>query len=103
MERLCQPSSGLILQALVQAPFLHRTPLAVRLPGAIDPVQAAARAPAHPGQGKRFSIGAAEAIAVLMILEVLPAEFYARVGLVLSVPDTVFCRWRPLPSPSRPG
>lgn len=80
----CQPP-GLILQALVQAPSLLRAALAVRLPGTIHPMQAAARAPAYSGQGKFLPVGTAKAVAVLVILEMFPAEFYARMGLA--------CRW----------
>lgn len=73
---------GLILQALVQALSLHRAALAVSLLGTIHPMQAAARAPAYSGQSKLLPVGTAKAVAVLVILEVFPAEFYTRMGLV---------------------
>ena len=50
-------------------------------PGTIHPMQAAARAPAYSGQGKFLPVGTAKAVAVLVILEMFPAEFYARMGL----------------------
>ena len=73
---------GLILQALVQALSLHRAALAVSLLGTIHPMQAAVCAPAYSGQGKFLPVGTAKAVAVLVILEVFPAEFYTRMGLV---------------------
>ena len=82
----CQPP-GLILQALVQAPSLLRATLAVSLLGTIHPMQAAARAPAYSGQGKFLPVGTAKAVAVLVILEMFPAEFYARMGLACHWPD----------------
>ena len=50
-------------------------------------MQAAARIPAHSGQGKFFPVGAAETIIALIILEVFPAKFYARMRIVLHWTD----------------
>ena len=50
-------------------------------------MQAAARAPAYSGQGKFLPVGTAKAVAILVILEMFPAEFYARMGLACHWPD----------------
>ena len=87
LKNTARQPPGLILQALAQAPFFHRAALAVSLLGTIHPMQAAACAPAQSGQGKLFPIAAAEMIAILVILEMFPAEFYARMGLTCHWPD----------------